>query len=81
MKSDYDQYHLSHFAATDPWPNGGWSVYKITGDQIAERIEFAPRTSSIGTRKAVRRDSWCGYLGIGETLADAMKLIEEDQKV
>ena len=67
MKGDY---HITHFSPTDPWPRGGWSLYQITGDEIARRITF-------DKEKVTERHSWCGYLGIYETLAEVMAAIEE----
>jgi hypothetical protein len=36
--SAMEEYHITQFGPTDVWPNGGWSLYKITGDQIARMI-------------------------------------------
>jgi hypothetical protein len=72
-----DDYHLSYFGPCLPhWPRGGWSVYNIDGDQIAERIVF---TGEWPHRSVVRRDSWCGYLGIWETLQEATEAIAKDK--
>lgn len=62
-------FHIQYFSPLDNWPKGGWSVYKITGDQIAERIV---RDSS---GSVIARHSWCGYLGICETLEGVAALI------
>jgi hypothetical protein len=83
------QYHL----AFDPpfkneyvdWSNGAWSVYRITGDQIANRIVFSEIVPPDRGRAAyykggiIARHSWCGYLGMFDTLEKAMKAIEADK--
>lgn len=73
------EYHLQHSGPTLPhWPNGSWSVYQITGDQIAERVvreTVNPKGWYEGG--VIARHSWCGYLGMKEKLADAMKIIED----
>ncbi len=54
------QFHIQYTPpnkALTHWPNGFWAVYQITGDQIAQRVQFD------ADGKAVRRDSWCGYVG------------------
>jgi serine phosphatase RsbU (regulator of sigma subunit) len=76
----HDSYHLSYFGPSDPhWPNGGWSVYHINGDEIAQRIEFKRDERGFQTREALRRDNWCGYLGIYETLELAATCIRNDK--
>jgi predicted DNA-binding transcriptional regulator len=68
------EYHIRSFGPTDPWPNGGWSLYQISGDQIADRIEKDEKG------KVVARHSWCGYIGIWETpeeITEAIKAHEE----
>jgi hypothetical protein len=65
------EFHLQHFGPCEPhWPKGGWSIYQITGDEIAQRITFDI------TGKVVRRDSWCGYIGIFETLPEVMEAMQ-----
>jgi hypothetical protein len=64
------EFHLQHFGPCKVWPNGGWSLYEITGDEIAQRIIFDT------TGKVFRRDSWCGYIGIFETLPEAMEAMQ-----
>jgi hypothetical protein len=66
-----NSYHIKDFPPNKPWPKGGWSLYNITGDQIARRIEFGP------DGKAIRRDSWCGFIGCFETLDEVMRAIED----
>ncbi len=62
-------FHITKNTPTDPWPRGSWSVYQITGDEIASRIEF--------DREGIvtDRSSWPGYVGIFETLAEATEKI------
>jgi hypothetical protein len=67
-------YHISYFKPLEHWPKGGWSVYRITGDQIAERIKRDAKG------KIVERHSWCGFLGIGTTLDDVRDMIAADHK-
>ena len=74
-RARFAQYHLKHDAGNgklDNWPNGCWAVYRITGDEIAERISFSGNV-------VVARDSWPGYIGLFETLPQAMVAIEADR--
>jgi hypothetical protein len=65
------QFHIQKDAPCLPhWPNGAWSLYQITGDQIADRIIRKEG-------KVVARHSWCGYIGMFETLPELMTAIEE----
>jgi hypothetical protein len=74
----HNDYHISYFDPCEPhWPRGGWSVYHISADQIAEQVVFEGEWPD---RKAVRRDAWCGYLGIWETLPEVMSAIEEHKR-
>jgi hypothetical protein len=69
------QYHISRFdGPTDPWPRGGWSLYRISGDEIAQRIKFNEANT-----KVVRRNPWCGYISTFETLDEVMAAIEADR--
>jgi len=36
----YGQYQITYFPPDDVWPIGGWSVCRITGDQIAQCIRY-----------------------------------------
>jgi hypothetical protein len=66
-----NEFHLQRFDPCEPhWPAGGWSLYQISGDEIAQRVVFDK------DGKAVRRDSWCGFLGCFETLQAATDAIE-----
>lgn len=55
-------FYIQNFPANDVWPSGGWSLYRINGDQIAERIKFDQNG------KVTERYSWCGYIGCFTTL-------------
>src|SRR6516162_7737728 len=35
---DCPSFHIEWCQPNDVWPNGGWSVYQINGDEIAARI-------------------------------------------
>lgn len=63
------QFHLSQFKPNDVWPSGGWSLYQITGDQIAARIDIDERG------QVARRDPWCGYVGTYATLEEVTAVI------
>lgn len=57
-------YHITYFDPNDNWPEGGWSLYAINGDQIADRIvreKVNPKGYYEG--KVIARHSWCGYIG------------------
>lgn len=74
------EYHIQHFGPCEPhWPRGGWSLYQITGDQIAERTVRANVVHAHGgayyTGDVVARHAWCGYAGIYETLPEVMAAI------
>jgi hypothetical protein len=76
--TEMNSYHIDRFEPGPNernWPNGGWSLYRITGDEIARRIKFDDKN-----RKVVRRDSWCGYIGLFEELADVQAAIQADIK-
>jgi hypothetical protein len=71
-------YHITRDAPCEPhWPKGAWSVYQITGDQIADRI-VKERVNPKGYYEGeiIARHSWCGYIGMYETLPEAMNAIE-----
>ena len=72
-------YHITRNDPIEPnWPKGSWSVYQITGDQIADRIvreKINPKGWYEG--KVIARHCWSGYLGMWVTLAEAVKAIEE----
>jgi hypothetical protein len=66
------EFHLRYFPPCDNWPNGGWSLYQITGDEIAQRIKFDDKNINV-----TRRDSWCGYIGTFEALPDALEAMQD----
>lgn len=77
-------HHSYHVTFNDPiephWPRGGWSVYRITGDQIADRIvreKINPKGWYEGN--VIARYSWCGYLGMTETFEGVAELITKDK--
>jgi hypothetical protein len=74
------QYHINWCPPNGVWPKGGWSLYRITGDEIAERIEWGKPAKGYKTigRKVVRRDPWCGYIGMFETFSEREKAIDTD---
>lgn len=73
------QYHLQYTPpnkALEHWPQGHWSLYQITGDEIANRIvfkEIVPEDQGPAFYKGpvIARHSWCGFVGCYHTLADA----------
>ena len=69
MSYRHAEFHIIKFTANDHWPNGGWSLYEITGDQIADRIAFDR------DGKVTARHSWCGFIGLFETLEDVRAAI------
>ena len=75
-------YHITRNEPSKPhWPNGSWSVYRITGDQIADRI-VRQRVNLEGgyyEGKIIARHSWCGYLGMTKSFDGVRQIIEQDQ--
>ena len=65
----HQHFHLSSFPPNSNWPAGGWSLYRITGEQIAERIV----RNAEG--EVVERWPWPGYIGCFETLAEVTEAI------
>ena len=74
------EYHIRKEKPCLPhWPNGGWSAYQITGDQIADRVvreKINPKGWYEGG--VIARHSWCGYIGMFETMAELLKAIEKE---
>ena len=67
-------FHISWSGPYEPhWPRGAWSVYQITGDEIAARVERYKGS-------VIARHPWCGYIGLFETLPEVMVAIEAAQK-
>lgn len=79
------QYHVTREGPSEPhWPDGSWSVYRINGDQIADRVvREKVVTPTDGPAyyegKVIARHSWCGYLGMTKTFDGVRELIEKDQ--
>jgi len=75
------EFHISHFPPTDVWPEGGWSLYQISGDEIAERT-VRERVNPKGwyEGEVIARHPWCGYVGLFVTLDEVMATIKELQK-
>lgn len=76
--SNLPHFHLTYDTPSENWPKGAWSVYQIDGDQIAQRTVWE-RVNPKGwyEGKVIARHSWCGYLGMFTTLAQACKAIED----
>jgi hypothetical protein len=73
------EFHLQKNAPNEHWPNGAWSLYQITGEQIAERtIWTATEVEGQRHRKyeIAERWPWPGYVGMFTTLAEATAEIE-----
>jgi hypothetical protein len=73
MITEYKQFHISAFPRTDCWPNGGFSLYEISGDEIAQRVGFVDG-------RVERRDPWPGYVGTFSTMAQVASAIDERAK-
>ena len=71
-------YHINWCEPNDVWPNGAWSVYRINGDQIADRV-VRERVNPKGwyEGKVIARHSWCGFLGMTATLEELCGLIKD----
>lgn len=65
---DHKQFHISYFPPIECWPNGGYALYQISGDEIAKRIGFD------ASGNVEFRDSWPGYIG---TFANLDGLLSE----
>ena len=64
----YAHYHVTWNVPNNGWPKGAWSVYNITGDEIAARIVKVDHG-------VTERHSWCGYLGMVDTTAKLGELL------
>jgi hypothetical protein len=78
----YGQYHIQWCAPNDVWPKGGWSVFRITGDEIASRTIWEGYNHEKGypTGKVEWRHSWPGYIGMVATLPAVAGLIDEEAR-
>jgi hypothetical protein len=65
----HKEFHLQQFGPTKPWPNGGWSLSEITGEQIAERTIW---TKDSGKYEVAERWPWPGFIGCFTTLDEAV---------
>lgn len=53
------EYHISRIDVTmSHWPNGAWSVYRITGDEIADRIVHKSVNEVPRQRASPESPSW-----------------------
>lgn len=78
-----ESYHIDHFGPCEPhWPKGGWAIYRISGDEIADRV-VRERVNPLGFYEGdvIARHSWCGYLGIRETLEEVLEVIKTASSV
>ncbi len=67
------EFHIARFGPTKPWPEGGWSLYEITGAQIAERTIW---TKDSGKYEIAERWPWPGYIALFNTLPEVFAEIE-----
>lgn len=63
-------FHLTYSPPTPNWPRGTWSLYQITGDDIAARI-IRDASGNI-----TERWPWSGFIGCFETLAAVTAAID-----
>lgn len=74
-------FHIQWCKPIEPhWPQGAWSLYKINGDQIADRV-VRERVNPKGyyEGKVIARHSWPGYIGMFVTLSEVMAAIEAEK--
>lgn len=83
------EYHLRFEGASKTeyveWPEGTVSVYRMTGEQIADRtvrseIVKPERGPAYYTGPVIARHSWCGYVGMFKTLDEAFDAIQKDRE-
>lgn len=67
------EFHITRFGPNEHWPKGGWSIYRITGEEIASRVKFD------GTGKVTERHAWSGYLGTFVTLEEVAAVLDDQQ--
>lgn len=77
-KGRLPHFYLSWDCPNDVWPKGGWGLFQIDGDQIADRT-VRERVNPKGwyEGKVIARHSWPGYVGMFETLPEVMAAIEK----
>lgn len=81
-KPQHVEFHIQWSGPCLPhWPNGAWSLYQITGDQIAERT-VRERVNPEGWYEGgvIARHSWCGFIGMYENFFTVAVAIEELKK-
>lgn len=83
--SNYPHYHVQYDEPTEVWPKGGWSVYHIDGDEIAERvvrekIVKPERGPAYYDGKVIARHSWCGFLGMVDSTEKLVALIDDHKE-
>lgn len=66
----YAHYHVTWVEPYDLWPEGAWSVYNITGDEIADCIV------KDAAGKVAERHPWDGFLGMVSTIDQLGELLE-----
>lgn len=69
------EFHLQKHAPNANWPDGAWSLYRITGEQIAERTRWERQD---GKHVITERWPWFGYIGMFTTLQQAVAAIDEE---
>jgi hypothetical protein len=69
------EFHLAQFGPTKPWPNGGWSLYRITGEDIASRTIWERKESGL---EITERWPWPGFIACFTTLAEASAAMEKE---
>lgn len=76
----HHEYHLTWCAPNEHWPKGAWSLYRITGERIAQSLVYE-RVNPKGWYEGdvIYSHPWCGYLGLFVTLAEVTAKIEEDK--
>jgi hypothetical protein len=83
------EYHLQYLGPPKSeyvdWPEGSVSVYRITGDQIADRVVFSEivkpeRGPAYYEGPVIARHSWCGYVGLFRSLDEAVIAIKADRE-
>lgn len=73
------EFHIQWNDPLEPhWPKGAWSVYRITGDQIADRTVRASVNVKRGHYEGdvIARHPWCGYVGMFETWVEIAAAIK-----
>lgn len=61
---EHRQFHIQYFPPNANWPQGGYALYMIDGDEIAKRIIFDHSTGEL-----LERSPWPGYIGCYVTMA------------